>query len=527
MKRMVKQVVFGFFLLCFLLFPAPLKSDDAARNNIRNFAVSRDDGWLYICYDWGLDMYSLVKQGGSFVLTATNKLYPGNVSGTDSVTADPSKYFYIISDKGTLSRWFYSSEDDMYYYEDLANELTDISCITTGDYHFLGTKSGKLYAYSFVVRYNEEKDNYFWDYVKIFEKQVHAKTVTSIIEYPFRRHFITAGGDGVIHMWKTPMNVSSFSSSAYVEAVPDEIFPVIDLETGKGAVSALALSADGDLLAAGGPGGDLQVWKIRPEQAADRLVFDNNFNTRGPWPEASERYSAQNGAYVMDGKNGMTFVTPGYTLGDGKIQVGIKRLNAKGGAAGVFFRCGSGSAYYILLFSANKYYLAKYVKRDWKPFINWTSHSAIKADAENVVTIEFRGAALSGSINNTPLFTVTDSEYDFGTFGFVTSGEIKVQYDNFKLWENNGYANFTLAYADREHQAAVSDVKITDTHIISVDGSGQLVARNKNSFKVEKRITVPGRALGRYKDYFVCTDGTVVVVYDVNTLAELFRRNIQ
>jgi hypothetical protein len=264
------------------------------------------------------------------VLTARNKLYPRNVSGVDSVAAELSKYFYIISDKGKLSRWFYSSDDDKYYYENLADELTDISCITIGDYHFLGTKSGKLYAYSFVVAYDEEKDNYYYKYVKIFEKQAHAKTITSIIEHTFRRHYITVGDDGLIYVWKTPMNVSSFSSSAYVEAVPDEIFPVIELKTGKREVSALALSEDGTLLAGRG-------------------------------------------------------------------------------SAGVFFRCASGSAYYIFMLSAKKYYLAKYVKHDWKPLINWTSHSAVNEDAKNVVTIEFRGATLSGSVNSKPLFTVMDS----------------------------------------------------------------------------------------------------------------------
>jgi hypothetical protein len=60
---------------------------------------------------------------------------------------------------------------------------------------------------------------------------------------------------------------------------------------------------------------------------------------------------------------------------------------------------------------------------------------AIKVRGSNTMTVRTLGSKFTGSVNGTELFTVEDSGYAEGGYGFYTVKSVQAAFDNLKVWK--------------------------------------------------------------------------------------------
>jgi hypothetical protein len=172
---------------------------------------------------------------------------------------------------------------------------------------------------------------------------------------------------------------------------------------------------------------------------AQKLIWDETFsNNNNNWTQDATM-KVRNGRYEFYNTNADSSSWRTSPLRDGTIQADTLWLGDKDSQGyGLVFRLKDNRHFYFFWIAAQGYYIAGKVDgANVSTFFSWTKSPAIKVRGSNTMTVRTLGSKFTGSVNGTELFTVEDSGYAEGGYGFYTVKSVQAAFDNLKVWEDS------------------------------------------------------------------------------------------
>jgi len=209
--------------------------------------------------------------------------------------------------------------------------------------------------------------------------------------------------------------------------------------------------------------------------SARTVIHEETFTTNADGWFTDHRMKVQNGRYEFFSDANAAYSWRHTDLADGVLEVDTSwngGLDSFG--YGIIFRLQDEFNYYFFWIAAEGYYIAgKAVQGQPVVFRTWTYSPAIRVRGSNTLSVKMNGSHIAYLVNDTEVFSYTDSSYNHGYYGFYTQKGVKASFDDFIAWKDDN----TLGTATPSSIRA--DIEITNPNpaINAVAWRGQIGKR--------------------------------------------------